>query len=151
MGLILVIASWLLLWALGLDFPFLTGLVSGVCNLVPYLGAIMSWVPPFLRLGLKKYHSAASYLGIFSMLTFFHIVAANFLIPALIGWRVRLNGAGADSVTFVLGLVVGRHEIHPGDTDYGRGEGDLRSRGRLGTGGALARRIDPVMLSEGDE
>jgi predicted PurR-regulated permease PerM len=25
------------------------------------------------------------------MLTFFHLIAANLLVPALVGWRVRLN------------------------------------------------------------
>jgi predicted PurR-regulated permease PerM len=89
-GLILIIASWLFFWVLGLDFPFLTGLVSGICNLVPYLGVIMSWVPPLL-VGLKQYHTVTPFIGIFAMLTFFHIVTANLLIPALVGWRVRLN------------------------------------------------------------
>lgn len=89
-GIILVVASWLFFMALGLDFPFLTGLVSGLCNLVPYLGAVMSWIPP-LFIGLKQYRSLAPYLGIFSVLTAFHIVTANLLIPALVGWRVRLN------------------------------------------------------------
>jgi predicted PurR-regulated permease PerM len=89
-GLILVIASWLFFMALGLDFPFLTGLVSGLCNLVPYLGAVMSWIPP-LFIGLKQYHTLTPYLGIFTVLTLFHIVTANLLIPALVGWRVRLN------------------------------------------------------------
>jgi len=89
-GIILVLASWLFFKALGLDFPFLTGLVSGVCNLVRYLGAVMSWVPP-LFIGLKQYHTLTPYLGIFTVLTAFHIVTANLLIPALVGWRVRLN------------------------------------------------------------
>jgi predicted PurR-regulated permease PerM len=89
-GLILVISSWLFFMALGLDFPFLTGLVSGLCNLVPYLGAVMSWAPP-LFIGLKQYHTLTPYLGIFAVLTAFHIVTANLLIPALVGWRVRLN------------------------------------------------------------
>ena len=89
-GLILVVASWLFFMALGLDFPFLTALVSGTCNLVPYLGAVMSWIPP-LFIGLKQYHSVAPYLGIVAVLTAFHIMTANLLIPALIGWRVRLN------------------------------------------------------------
>jgi len=88
--LILVVASWLFFMALGLDFPFLTALVSGMCNLVPYLGAVMAWIPP-LFIGLKQYHSVAPYLGIVAVLTSFHIVTANLLIPALIGWRVRLN------------------------------------------------------------
>jgi len=89
-GLTLVIASWLFFWALGLDFPFLTGLVSGLCNLIPYLGAVLSWVPP-LFIGLKQFHSVSSFVGICAMLTLFHIVTANLLIPALVGWRVRLN------------------------------------------------------------
>jgi predicted PurR-regulated permease PerM len=89
-GLILVLASWLLFWFFGLDFPFLTGLVSGICNLVPYLGVIMSWVPPLL-VGLKNYHTVGPFAGIFLILTFFHIVTANLLVPALVGWRVRLN------------------------------------------------------------
>jgi predicted PurR-regulated permease PerM len=75
---------------MGLDFPFLTGLVSGICNLVPYLGVIMSWVPPLL-VGLKKYNSVTPFLVIFTVLTVLHIVTANLLIPALVGWRVRLN------------------------------------------------------------
>jgi predicted PurR-regulated permease PerM len=88
--LILVLATWVFFWTLGLDFPFLTALVSGICNLIPYLGAVLSWIPPLL-VGLTKYHSAGPYIGIFSMLTLFHVIAANFLIPTLIGWRVRLN------------------------------------------------------------
>jgi predicted PurR-regulated permease PerM len=89
-GLILVIASWLFFLVLGLDFPFLTGLVSGLCNLVPYLGVVLSWVPPLL-VGMKQYHSVGPFLGIFATLTIFHLITANLLIPALVGWRVRLN------------------------------------------------------------
>ena len=89
-GLILVLASWLFFWALGLDFPFLAGLVSGICNLIPYLGAVLSWIPPML-VGIRQLHTLAAYLGVFAMLTLFHIVTANLLIPALVGWRVRLN------------------------------------------------------------
>lgn len=89
-GLILVLSSWLFFLALGLEFPFLAGLVSGLCNLVPYLGVILSWVPPLL-IGLEQFHGAGPFVGICAMLTFFHIVTANLLIPALVGWRVRLN------------------------------------------------------------
>lgn len=89
-GAILVLASWFLFWAFGLDFPFLTGLVSGICNMVPYLGVIMSWVPPLL-VGLKHYHTVGPFAEIFAVLTVFHIVTANLLVPAMVGWRVRLN------------------------------------------------------------
>jgi predicted PurR-regulated permease PerM len=89
-GLILVTASWLFFWWIGLDFPFLTGLVSGLLNLVPYLGVVMAWVPPLL-IGLKKFNTAGPFLGIFTMLMALHLITANMLIPALVGWRIRLN------------------------------------------------------------
>ena len=89
-GLVLVVASWLFFWGIGLDFPFLIALVSGLCNLIPYLGVFLSWMPPLL-VGLKQFHTIGPFLGIFFMLTFFHLVAANLLVPALVGWRVRLN------------------------------------------------------------
>lgn len=89
-ALLLVLASWGFFLALGIDFPFLVALVSGLCNMVPYMGAVMSWIPPLL-VGLKQFHGVGPFIGIFAMLTFFHIIAANLLVPALVGWRVRLN------------------------------------------------------------
>jgi predicted PurR-regulated permease PerM len=105
-GLILVLASWLFFWALGLDFPLLTGLVSGLCNLIPYLGAVLSWIPPLL-IGLKQFHSVGSFVGICAMLTLFHIVTANLLIPALIGWQVRLNALALTVSIFFWGWMWG--------------------------------------------
>lgn len=89
-GLILVIASWIFFLAMHLEFPFLTALVSGLLNLVPYLGVVMSWMPPML-IALKQYHTIGPFLGICAMLTLLHLVAANLLVPALVGWSVRLN------------------------------------------------------------
>jgi predicted PurR-regulated permease PerM len=89
-GLILVIGSWIFFWTIGLEYPFLAALVSGLFNLVPYIGVILSWVPPML-IGLKQFHTVGPFIGIFTMLTLFHLVANNLLVPALVGWRVRLN------------------------------------------------------------
>jgi predicted PurR-regulated permease PerM len=89
-GLILVLANWLFFWWLGLDFAFLIALVAGLLNLVPYIGVVMAWVPPLL-IGLKQFHTAPPFIGIFVVLLILHLVAANLLIPALVGWRIRLN------------------------------------------------------------
>jgi len=105
-GLILVLASWLFFLGLGIDFPFLTALVSGLCNLVPYLGVVMSWIPPLL-IGLKQFHTIGPFIGIFAMLTFFHIVTANLLIPALVGWRVRLNALALTASLLFWGFLWG--------------------------------------------
>jgi predicted PurR-regulated permease PerM len=89
-GIILVVTSWLFFWGIGLDYSFLTGIVSGLLNLVPYFGVVLAWVPPLL-IGLKQYHSIAPFVGIFVMLTFLHLIAANVLFPAVIGRKVHLN------------------------------------------------------------
>ncbi len=97
-GVILVVTSWLFFWGIGLDFSFLTGLVSGLLNLVPYFGVLLAWLPPLL-IGLKQFHSVAPFVGIFAMLTFLHLIAANVLFPAVIGRKVHLN---ALAVTIAL-------------------------------------------------
>jgi predicted PurR-regulated permease PerM len=89
-GLILAIASWIFFWLLGLQFPFLLGMVSGMFNLVPYLGVILSWMPPLL-IGVQQFHTIGPFIEILVVLTVFHLIAANLLVPALVGWRVRLN------------------------------------------------------------
>jgi predicted PurR-regulated permease PerM len=87
---ILAVASWIFFWVIGLDYPFLTGLASGILNLVPYLGAVLAWVPP-LVIGLTKFNSITAFVGIAAMLGFFHLIAVNVLMPALVGKKVHLN------------------------------------------------------------
>jgi putative permease len=98
MTLIVMAASSLFFWAMGLDYPILTGIVSGLLNMVPYFGAVLSWLPPFL-IALAKLHSAASYALIAGVLMAIHMLANNLLAPALVGKRVRLN---ALSITVAL-------------------------------------------------
>ena len=88
---ILSVASWIFFSIIGLDNPFLLGVTSGVMNLVPYIGTVMAWVPPLI-VGMKTFGSNwAAYLGIAAMITFFHMIAINVLIPKLVGKQVHLN------------------------------------------------------------
>lgn len=87
---ILVVLSAAFFWTLGLDYAVLIGLVSGVLNLVPYLGFVLSVLPP-LVIGLVKYDTLWPFLWIAGVLGFFHLVAVNLLVPALVGRKVHLN------------------------------------------------------------
>jgi predicted PurR-regulated permease PerM len=89
-GLVLVLASWAFFWYIGLDFPFLTALISGMINLIPYIGALLAWIPPLL-IGLREFKTVSAFVGIVAMLTVFHMIAANLLFPAIVGRRLRLN------------------------------------------------------------
>jgi predicted PurR-regulated permease PerM len=89
-AIILALASGIFFWTIHLDYPFLVGTVSGLLNLVPYLGAVLSWVPPML-VGMAQWKSIGPFLGVAGALGGFHLAAQNLLVPALVGRRVRLN------------------------------------------------------------
>jgi len=97
-ALILGTASSLFFWALGLDHPVLTGLTSGLLNLVPYVGAVLSWVPVVI-VGLAKMTSWGRFFFVAGVLLFFHLLAINLLMPAFVGRQVHLN---AVAVTVAL-------------------------------------------------
>jgi predicted PurR-regulated permease PerM len=97
-ALILMLASWAFFLAIHLDYAFLLGCVSGLLNLVPYLGAVLAWLPPFL-IGMARWKTIGPYVGVGAMLSFFHMIGMNVLMPAIVGRRVRLN---ALAVTIAL-------------------------------------------------
>jgi predicted PurR-regulated permease PerM len=89
-ALILMLASWAFFLMIHLDYPFLAGCVSGLLNLVPYLGVVLAWLPPFF-IGLVEWNTMGPYLGIAATLLLFHIIGLNVLMPAIVGRRVHLN------------------------------------------------------------
>jgi predicted PurR-regulated permease PerM len=97
-ALILMLASWAFFLTIHLDYPFLAGCVSGLLNLVPYLGAVLAWLPPFL-IGMAQWKTVGPYLGIAATLSFFHMIGLHVLMPAIVGRRVHLN---ALAVTIAL-------------------------------------------------
>ena len=136
-----MLLSWAFFLTIHLEYPFLLGSVSGLMNLVPYLGAVLAWIPPFL-IGLAQWSTIGPYFGVAAVLTFLHIVGLNVLMPAIVGRRVHLNALAVTAALLILGMAVGRDRTDPGDSHHGDGQSDLRSRRRLGAGGPLARRID---------
>jgi len=97
-ALILMLSSWAFFLLIHLDYPFLAGSASGVLNLVPYLGAVLAWIPPFL-IGAAQWSTIGPYFGVAAVLTLFHIIGLNVLMPGIVGRRVHLN---ALSVTIAL-------------------------------------------------
>jgi predicted PurR-regulated permease PerM len=89
-ALILMLASWAFFLVIHLDYPFLAGCVSGLLNLVPYLGAVLAWLPPFL-IGMAQWTTISPYVVIAAIVSLFHIIGLNVLMPAIVGRRVHLN------------------------------------------------------------
>lgn len=89
-ALILALVSSVFFWSMDLDYPFLIGGLSGLLNLVPYLGTVLSSVPP-LVVGLTKWNTILPFLIVVGVMGAFHLVALNVLFPKIVGRRVQLN------------------------------------------------------------
>jgi predicted PurR-regulated permease PerM len=96
--LIVIAASSLFFWAIGLEYPILLGIVSGLLNMVPYIGVVLSWLPAFL-LALTKFTTFGWFLLIAGALLGIHILALNLIAPHIVGKRVQLN---AVAITIAL-------------------------------------------------
>jgi|HubBroStandDraft_6_1064221.scaffolds.fasta_scaffold34826_3 predicted PurR-regulated permease PerM len=105
-AIILIVLSWGFFLAVHLNYPFLLGCVSGLMNLVPYLGAVLAWVPPFV-IGLAQWSTVGPYFGVAAMLTFLHIIGLNVLMPAIVGRRVHLNALAVTASLLFWGWLWG--------------------------------------------
>jgi predicted PurR-regulated permease PerM len=101
-----IAASSVFFWMMDLDYPILTGIASGLLNMVPYIGAVMAWFPAFV-IALAKFKTIGSFVLIAGVLTAIHVVAANFIAPALVGRRVRLNAVAITVALLFWGWVWG--------------------------------------------
>src|ERR1700704_2504326 len=104
--LMVIAASSIFFWWMGLDYPILTGIVSGLFNMVPYIGTVMAWMPAFL-IGLAKWKTIGNFALIAVGLTTIHVLALNFVAPQLVGRRVRLNAVAITIALLFWGWVWG--------------------------------------------
>jgi predicted PurR-regulated permease PerM len=98
--------SSLFFWMIGLDYPILTGIVSGLLNMVPYIGAVLAWFPAFL-IALTKYKAVSGFVLIAGVLTSIHILALNLIAPHVVGRRVQLNAVAITIALLFWGWVWG--------------------------------------------
>lgn len=93
-------ATCLALWILGVKYAILLGLITGLFNIIPYIGILtallLSALVTFATAGATKLLIVSgTILGI-------HLIDANVLLPVIVGSKVRLN-----ALITVLGVIVG--------------------------------------------
>jgi predicted PurR-regulated permease PerM len=104
--LMVIAASSLFFWILGLDFPIITGIASGLLNMVPYIGAVLAWLPAFI-IALAKWKTFGQFALIAGGLTAIHVLALNLVAPQIVGRRVRLNAVAITIALLFWGWVWG--------------------------------------------
>jgi predicted PurR-regulated permease PerM len=104
--LIVISTSSLFFWIIGMDYPILTGIASGLLNMVPYIGAVLAWLPAFI-IALAKWKTLGQFVLIAVTLTSIHVLAINLVAPQLVGRRVRLNAVAITIALLFWGWVWG--------------------------------------------
>ena len=104
--LLVIAVSSAFFWMLGLDYPILTGIASGLLNMVPYIGAVLAWLPAFL-IALAKWRTISKFVLIAAVLMTTHFLALNLVAPQLVGRRVRLNAVAITIALLFWGWVWG--------------------------------------------
>ncbi|MEO8820417.1 MAG: AI-2E family transporter, partial [Ginsengibacter sp.] len=97
---ILVAVGCLVFWILGIKYVFLLGLIVGVFNLIPYVGIYTALVIAMLITFATVDASHALYVAI--TIIGIHLVDSNFLMPKIVGSKVKIN-----PLMVILGVVAG--------------------------------------------
>ena len=97
---IVSVVCCLALWILGIKYAILLGLITGLFNIIPYIGIftalLLSTLVTFATAGATKLLLViATILGI-------HLVDSNVLLPVIVGSKVRIN-----AFITVLGVIIG--------------------------------------------
>jgi len=93
-GSVMVVATTLVLLAIGMKGAIPLGIASGLLNLLPFLGLIFSLALP-LAAAILQFNTPGPYIVITLMILFLHVVSANLLIPKFIATRVSIGPVAA--------------------------------------------------------
>ncbi|MDH4210627.1 MAG: AI-2E family transporter [candidate division WOR-3 bacterium] len=89
------------LWLLGIRYYLLLGLVAGICNLIPNIGYILSFIPALL-IGLTSANPLLSLIKIVSVYVGEQVLENFYLGPVIIGRASRLH-----PLVVMIALIIG--------------------------------------------
>jgi predicted PurR-regulated permease PerM len=93
-GFVMAVATTLMLLGIGMIGAIPLGIVSGLLNLVPFFGLILSLALP-LAAAILQFNTPGPYIIITLTILLLHVVSANFLIPKFIATRVSIGPVAA--------------------------------------------------------
>ncbi|MCF2447601.1 AI-2E family transporter [Dyadobacter sp. CY345] len=87
-------------WVLGVKYGFLLGLITGILNLIPYIGIltalILSSLITFATAGTSQLFFVAIAIVVI------HLIDSNYIMPKIVGSKVKIN-----TLVALIGLVLG--------------------------------------------
>jgi putative permease len=89
------------LWALGIKYAVLLGLITGLFNIIPYIGIFTAMLISVL-ITFATAAAAGKVFLVLITLVITHLVDSNILLPVIVGSKVKIN-----PLITVLGVVLG--------------------------------------------
>jgi predicted PurR-regulated permease PerM len=105
-GLFMASVTVVLLWTLKIQGALILGVVSGLLNLIPFLGAILATLVP-VTAGLIQAAPLSTLLIIGFAVVGIHMVSSNFIFPRLIGARMNIGPVAATAGILFWGWLWG--------------------------------------------
>jgi predicted PurR-regulated permease PerM len=93
-GVLLSAISVVVFWQIGLPSAVTLGIVSGMLNLIPFVGIMLALVIPMMA-GVFQLDGAGPYVIIGVTVILLHVVGQNLLIPRLVGSRLDIGPVAA--------------------------------------------------------
>ena len=90
----------------GLPYWLALGILSGTLSMIPYLGLALALLPA-LAVGLVTFPTGGPVAVIVIVVVGLHLLAANLLIPKLVGRGVRLNAVASTIAVMFFGWLWG--------------------------------------------
>ena len=87
---IMAAGTSLVFLVLGMKGAVTLGIVSAILNLIPFLGLLLATAVP-LAAALLQFNTIGPFITIAITVLLFHLIAANFLIPKLVGSRLLVG------------------------------------------------------------
>jgi predicted PurR-regulated permease PerM len=105
-GLFMGSVTVVLLWALKIQGALILGVISGLLNLIPFLGAMLATLVP-VTAGLIQMAPVSTLLIIALAVLCIHTVSSNFIFPRLIGSRMNIGPVAATAGILFWGWLWG--------------------------------------------
>ncbi len=78
------------LYIVGVDYALLFGVFGGVLYVIPYIGAIASFIPP-LAVSIFVHHSILMSMEILVVLLFIHFISGNIIAPFIYSKQLEID------------------------------------------------------------
>ena len=94
------------LYIVGVDYALLFGVFGGVMYIIPYIGAVLSFIPPII-VALIVHHSFLMTIEVIVVLLFIHFISGNIIAPFIYSKQLEIDPLAVLLAILFFGKLLG--------------------------------------------